>query len=147
MDEVLCANHTTRNHWQGHQVTECYKCGQWGYYARSCPIKRRSGNTEARSHLDTSGSRATIGQLQWPSSQGLDSKKTFKWMYGTQKTHLVEGCDDPTTPNPRLGPTPTLPLKVDGISVQALVDTGCPTTVMSHELCRKILEGDEKQLS
>ena len=46
---------------------------------------------------------------------------------------------------PRLGPTLIIPLKVDGVPVQALIDTGRPATIISREICRRILDNQEGQ--
>ena len=45
----------------------------------------------------------------------------------------------------RLGPTPKLSITVEGIEVKALVDTGCPATIISKTLCRQILYSGEER--
>ena len=37
-----------------------------------------------------------------------------------------------------------LPVRVEGTSVMALVDTGCPATIVSKELCRQILDREQE---
>ena len=62
--------------------------------------------------------------------------------------HASQGGDPPeqSTFQPlRLGPTPKIPVIVEGIEVEALVDTGCPATIISKTLCRHILDGGHNQ--
>ena len=73
-------------------------------------------------------------------------EELLTWIYCNSAQHSQE-VEDSTNccQSPRLGPTPVLPVTIEGIAVKALVDTGCPTTVISKTLCRKILSQREGQ--
>ena len=46
---------------------------------------------------------------------------------------------------PQLGPTVKLLMQVKGIEIEALVDTGCPATIISRQLCQQILDNENGQ--
>ena len=62
--------------------------------------------------------------------------------------HASQGGDPPEQ-SPfqplRIGPTPKIPVIVEGIEVEALIDTGCPAMIISKTLCRHILDGEHNQ--
>ena len=74
------------------------------------------------------------------------SSKASRWMHGV--CHGSQGGDPPEQ-SPfqplRLGPTSKIPVIVEGIEVEALVDTGCPATIIFKTLCRHILDGEHNQ--
>ena len=69
----------------------------------------------------------------------------YDWIFRTDDESEPGHCN--SSQHPRLGPTLNFPLTVEGIPVSAMVDTGCPTTIISRNLCQKILDGGKTEQS
>ena len=65
-------------------------------------------------------------------------EELLTWIYTNSAQHSQE-VEDSTKCCQSVGPTPMLPVTIEGIDM-ALEDTGCPTTVISKTLWRKILD-------
>ena len=69
----------------------------------------------------------------------------YDWIFRTDEESEPGHCN--SSQHPRLGPTLNFPLTVEGIPVSTMVDTGCPTTIISRDLCQKILDGGKTKQS
>ena len=122
------------------QTIRCYKCNRLGHYARECRAQRQTVS-EARGWQKKSyGARSAAVKPTSQKRQKDDHEEIFEWMYGEsddpESDEDTEGQD-----HPRLGPTLTVQLIVDDIPVNAVLDTGCPATIISRNLCQRIMGG------
>ena len=133
------------------QFVKCYNCSRYGHLAKDCRSVRQMGEAQARtqnqgsakpSSRNTATRTAAVVSVEGESQSPVENEP-FKWMY---EMYGVSRVNDLTKDGaPRLGPTLIIPLKVDGVPVQALIDTGCPATIISREICRRILDNQEGQ--
>ena len=133
------------------QFVKCYNCSRYGHLAKDCRSVRRMGEAQARtqnqgsakpSSRNTATRTAAVVSVEGEPQSPVENEP-FKWMY---EMYGVSQVNDLTKDGaPRLGPTLIIPLKVDGVPVQALIDTGCPATIISREICRRILDNQEGQ--
>ena len=110
---------------------------------------------QGTSYLEASGRQATLraaavspdSETVQQAGKGSDvSSKASRWMH--EVCHASQDGDPPEQsifPPLRLGPTPKIPVIVEGIEVEALVDTGCPATIIFKTLCHHILDDEHNQ--
>ena len=125
---------------QARPIVRCYKCNKIGHYAKECRAYKRFNDHEAKRNKDTSGG-ARSAAVEATSLEGGQDKQVFEWMYGAQSFSKSAEKDTGSHQHPRLGPTLMFQLMVDNIPVNALLDTGCPATIISRDLCRRIIDG------
>ena len=133
------------------QFVKCYNCSRYGHLAKDCRSVRQMGEAQARtqnqgsakpSSRNTATRTAAVVSVEGEPQSPVENEP-FKWMY---EMYGVSQVNDLTKDGaPRLGPTLIIPLKVDGVPVQALIDTGCPATIISREICKRILDNQEGQ--
>ena len=135
----------------------CFKCHQPGHVAKNCRYGRglpRTRETEAPGRQAVPKTAAVTSAQETALLANDGPAEPFAWLYGA--SHDQEEVEDLVQQSKipclslRLGPTPKLLVTVEGIEVEALVDTGCPTTVISKTLCRQILDqgqGRDRQLT
>ena len=130
------------------QFVKCYNCNRTGHLARDCRSVRPVGEAPARTQNPkasnwNAATRAAAVVSVPGECQSRGEEEPLKWMY--EMYGLLHTDAPPADSCLRLGPTLTLPLELDGIPVQALVDTGCPATIISREICRKILDKEREE--
>ena len=130
------------------QFVKCYNCNRTGHFARDCRSVRPVGEAPARTQNPkasnwNAATRAAAVVSVPGECQSRGEEEPLKWMY--EMYGLLHTDAPPADSCLRLGPTLTLPLELDGIPVQALVDTGCPATIISREICRKILDKEREE--
>ena len=132
---------------EGNQTIICFKCRQPGHVARNCRQGTRYPEASGRQTAPRTAAVSPDSETVQQAGKGSDvSGKASRWMHGV--CHASQGGDPPeqSTFQPlSLGPTPKIPVIVEGIEVEALVDTGCPATIISKTLCRHILDGGHNQ--
>ena len=142
---------------------KCFICGVSGHMARSCPKNRRSGLAEAggrplpfRDLPARNGAQnqvATVVREQ--DLLGVNAavqQGPQEQMTATQRQEIaLEGVLDQVTATmhglaptcgkqgSQLGPTLTTEVQVEGVPVQALLDTGSPATIISLDLIVQVL--------
>ena len=116
------------------QSVKCYNLDRMGHFAKDCRATRRMAEAQTRtpnrydpipSSRSTATRAATVVSVQGEcQSHGEDD--SLKWVYGM---YGVRHADDSTS---------------DCVPPRALVDTGCPATIISREICRKILDKERE---
>ena len=129
---------------RGRRSVTCYQCGMEGHMRSNCPYPRqpREG-TESRgrpqvksmSHEESAtpstGKQKEIQELR----EKLRQAELAEAIESSRELNLVV----PIEAGPRLGPTVYAPITVDGVTMDALVDTGSPATTVSLEFALKVL--------
>ena len=114
---------------EGNQTIICFKCRQLGHVARNCRQGTRYPEASGRQTAPRTAAVSPDSETVQQAGKGSDvSGKASRWMHGL--CHASQGGDPPeqSTFQPlRLGPTPKIPVIVEGIEVEALVDTWLPS--------------------
>ena len=137
----LAGGRTSDGQRRNPQFVECYNCNRTGHLARDCRSVRPMGEAPTRTQNQSgpktsnwnAATRAVAVMSAPGECQSHGEEKPLKWMYETYGVLHTDAR--PLDSRLRLGPTLTLPLDLDGIPVQALVDRGCPATIISREIC------------
>ena len=119
----------------------CYNCGLKGHMARSCPYPRQQkADKEARGRKDTSVACVETG-TQGGTSQTPEEKieelrrklheAELAAAVGEAGNVIRNVTNSDKSSGSALGPTITSQVQVNGISTDALVDTGSPVTIIS----------------
>ena len=133
---------------QGEMTKEpvtCFQCGMEGHIRSSCPYPRpqkEGAESCGRPQIKNMTSRES------PGSPLTGQQKEIQELRGRlRQAELVEAINSAGAVNvvvtaesgPRLGPTVYVPVAVNGVSTDALVDTGSPATIVSLEFTLKVL--------
>ena len=123
----------------------CFQCGMEGHIRSSCPYPRpqkEGAESCGRPQIKNMTSRES------PGSPLTGQQKEIQELRGRlRQAELVEAINSAGAVNvvvtaesgPRLGPTVYVPVAVNGVSTDALVDTGSPATIVSLEFTLKVL--------
>ena len=106
----------------------CYGCGGAGHMARNCPLKGRGGPTEAKGHKV-----ATVvleKETEGPSTKDWSSQVVDEEVHQVMVTLHGVNLERESGKVP-LGKIPTTDITVEGETVEALVDTGSPVSIVS----------------
>ena len=133
------------------QFVRCYNCNKAGHLAKDCRSIRQMGEAPARTQNQSApktsnwnaGTRAAAVVSVQGEGQSHNEEEPLKWMY--EMYGILQLDVPPHDTHLRLGPTLSLTVKLDGIPVEALIDTGCPATIISREICRKILDKEREE--
>ena len=130
----------------------CFKCHQPGHVAKNCRYGRFPAQGPPRTReTEAPGRQAVPKAAAVTSAQETTllakEAEPLTWIYGAQNVQEeVKDTAKQSTMSLRLGPIPRLSVTVEGFEVEALVDTGCPTTIISKTLCRQILDQPDSQV-
>jgi len=130
------------------QTIVCFKCRQPGHVARNCRQGTRFPEASGRQNAPRTAAITPDSERiqQAKNASDTPADKASKWMHGVCHASLDgDSSKQNTFQSIRLGPTPKIPVTVEGIEVEALVDTGCPATIISKTLCHQILDGGHNQ--
>ena len=147
---------------QGNQADEpkgCYNCGMVGHLKKSCPYPRynKSGQEAPGKRNAPNQKNTSVAQLIVPSESGQNSGKQKveelrRALREAELTVTLEECTVivngvvPTEKNStELGPTVTIPALVNGVKVDALVDTGSLVTILSLKFAMVVLSQEQNQ--
>ena len=108
----------------------CNNCHAYGHFARSCPMKGRGQTRESTGRPPAKNSpRMAALVSEKEETQDMSEvesaiEQVTATLHGLSPTH-------PDTPQiPKLGPVPKVMLEVEGVPVEALVDTGAPASIV-----------------
>ena len=120
---------------------KCYNCGLEGHMARACPYTKPTAR-------EATGRRVS----QLTSSKSTTNKKRKERIAELREelreAELTDSIESATgvmqtlslgNPKSELGPTVVAPVKVNGVSTTALVDTGSPATIISLAFVMQVL--------
>lgn len=132
----------------------CHNCGGRGHFARDCRWRGPRNNTEVRprpTHPNPRMSALTgdMHEEDHPVHVPAEDKvaqlrcqlRRAELEEALQETRtMLLGISSPDcTENAKLGPTVLTGIELEGVPVQALVDTGSPATIVSLELLLEVL--------
>ena len=119
---------------------KCYNCGSEEHLCRQCPLKKKGGPTETpgRGQMRVDRRVATLtpdkstGDSQQETAAELREKLKEAEIREALKmtTARMNGITTASSPDPKLGPTLTANMELEGSSVRALLDTGSPVTIV-----------------
>ena len=130
----------------------CFNCGMQGHFLRTCPYPRQQKDREARGRKETSV--ACVEPTRNPPSGGEPTlSRAEKVEDLRRKLHEAELAaavhstssiiknvtlsSNPSKTN--LGPVITSKVEVNGITTEALVDTGSPVTIISLDFAMIVM--------
>ena len=127
------------------QNRKCFNCGLTGHMRRDCPYPKQSkGGNEARG-------RSTVANVTSGKPSSSHSKKRIDELRRQlREAELIDAVEQaagtlhgvmPTrdSPKSKLGPTLRAPVSVNGVTANALIDTGSPATIISLEFLMQTL--------
>ena len=135
----------------------CFKCGMAGHIARFCPYSKQQKNDgEAKGKKDGEAKGKKGASVASVRSEGEAKTKVDDLRRQHQEAEVaaaVEGAaatvhgvrSDEGGGQAELGPTITAPIKVNGMTTKALVDTGSPVTIASLAFVMKVLLQEREQ--
>ena len=124
----------------------CYKCRQPGHVARNCRQGTRFQEARGRQNTPRTAAVTPEETVQQAGTVSSAPSQPLNWMYGVRHDNQDgDSSKQSTLQSLSLGPMPKLPVTMEGIEVEALVDTGCPATIISKTLCRQILDSGHEQ--
>ena len=108
---------------------QCNNCHAYGHIARFCPKRGRGDTKEATGRPARNQSRvsALVPETQEESEDEVTN--ALEQVMATLHGLLTSSSDAPRTPT--LGPVPKAILQVEGVPVEALVDTGAPVSIIN----------------
>ena len=130
---------------QGKRNVKCFQCGLEGHIQNNCPYQRsQSKGSELRAkpqvkNITTQKSSEVSGTKKQEEIQELRERLLHAKLTEAIESFRAVNLVVPAVEGPRLGPTVYAPVRVNGVTTDALVDTGSPTTIISLEFALKVL--------
>ena len=127
---------------RGKSVT-CYKCGMEGHVRSRCPYPRQQEGTESQGRPQVKNISHETPETPLTQNQ-MEIRELRERLRRVELAEAIENARAmnlvvPVEAEPRLGPTVYAPIAIDGVTTNALVDTGSPATIVSLEFALKVL--------
>ena len=127
----------------------CYRCGETGHYARNCKVVTSKSQNEARGRSTSTTSRSAAVKSESSNPQKFTEEQLEEMLakirLEKETSMLQKQSADVDTISAEtcaitdaVGPTLYVDLSIEGVPVQAMVDTGSQSTIISRDLLHKI---------
>ena len=123
----------------------CYRCGMEGHFKSDCPYpkpSRDSGKSRGKSQVKRVTPQERSDPIEKNEIEILREKLRQAELDATIGSSGMVKTAIPADKGSRLGPTVYDTVAVEGISVEALIDTGSPATIASLEFVLKVLKSN-----
>ena len=123
-----------------YQDFQCYACGQMGHKAARCPHAQASGQREARGPPTNQRPPHVAAVVEGDGKPCHSDDHTAEMESALDQVSATMHGLTPaeTADSVRLGPTLTSKVEVEGASVDALLDSGSPVTIVSLGFVLKV---------
>ena len=124
----------------------CYRCGMEGHYKTDCPYQKTPKNSG-----ESRGKSQVKHMTPQENSDSVDKKQEIEILREKLRQAELDAAIEslnavkaviPADKGSRLGPTVYATVALEGISVEALIDTGSPATIASLEFVWKVLKSN-----
>ena len=121
---------------------KCFRCGLEGHMLRNCPYRQQpKEGQESRGGMKNLTPQEPPGPVLTAQQQEIQQLR--EKLRQAELAEAIKGTGDLYLVVPesgsRLGPTVFAPIAVNGVSTEALVDTGSPATIVSLEFVLSVL--------
>ena len=126
----------------------CYRCGMEGHFKSDCPYPkppRDSGESRGKSQVKRVTPQEKPDPIEKNEIEILREKLRQAELDAAIGSSGMVKTVIPADKGSRLGPTVYDTVAVEGISVQALIDTGSPATIASLEFVLKVLKSNRSK--
>ena len=134
---------------QSQDTKICYRCGETGHYARNCKSVTSKSQNEAPGRSTTTNSRSAVVKSESSHPQKFTEEQLEEMLAKVRlekeasllqkQSAKVDTISAETCAiTDAVGPTLYVDVAIEGVPVQAMVDTGSQSTIISRDLLHQI---------